>query len=136
MHRWALALMLGGAVPAAAADLTGTWVAIKAEQNGAAAADLVGHRLAFEGQDFTIKSRDGNLVFSGSYAVDPAVKPPRIDFQVKAPQGVAWEGIYRLDGNRLVIVDDAPDPTRSRPTGFAAAAGSGYVMVEFERASP
>jgi hypothetical protein len=39
--------------------LQGTWTAIKAERDGKAADDLVGHRLSFTGKSFQIQSKDG-----------------------------------------------------------------------------
>ena len=46
---------------------------------------------------------------------------------------MTWAGIWQVDGGTLTIVDNALDPSRPRPSDFAAPAGSGYVMVVFER---
>ena len=50
-------LVLASALPAKAAETTlqGTWIASKAEQDGKAADDLVGHRLSFMGNRFEIR---------------------------------------------------------------------------------
>lgn len=127
------------AAPAAAADapaaLTGSWTAIEAQRDGAAAPELVGHRLVLEGQAFRILAADGKPLYAGRYAVDATALPARIDFVQEAgeAEGQTWEGIWRLESERLTIVDDAPDPTKGRPADFAAAKGSGYVMLVFRR---
>ena len=59
----ATGLVLAGAGPAAAqAALQGSWTATKAERDGKAAADVVGHRLTFTGDRFEIRSKDGRTV--------------------------------------------------------------------------
>lgn len=127
------------AAPAAAADvpaaLTGSWTAIEAQRDGAEASELVGHRLEFEDQAFRILGADGKLLYAGRYAVDATALPARIDFVQEAggAKGQTWEGIWRLEDERLTIVDDAPDPAKGRPVDFAAGEGSGHVMVVFRR---
>jgi uncharacterized protein (TIGR03067 family) len=134
----ALAVLL--AAPAATAQdvaaLAGVWTAVAAERDGGPAADVVGHVLSFEGDAFAIVGRDGALLYGGTFAVDAAASPPTIDFvNVEGEAaGQTWEGIWRLDGATLTIADDAPDPARARPATFAAPAGSGVVLVTFERA--
>lgn len=120
---------------AASRALVGTWTAKSAEQDGAPAAALAGHRLLLDGDAYAITAPDGKLLYSGTYKVDSSVQPPRIDFVGTAVRGAdaSWEGIYQLQGNRLTIVDDAPDPAKGRPTALAAPSGSGYVLVVFER---
>jgi uncharacterized protein (TIGR03067 family) len=128
------------AVPALAdtkpqAALAGMWTAVTAEQDGKPAPALVGHQLVFAGDEFTIFSPDKKVLYAGTYTLDPTADPARIDFLGKAAgdKGKVWRGIYRLDGDTLTTVDDAPDPTKGRPTAFAAALGSGHVLIEFRR---
>ena len=134
---FALGLSLGlaaGARAADPADLQGTWRAVAAERDGAPAPDVVGHELAFAGDRFRI-TRDGRLLYGGTWAADPAARPARIDFrQDEGPElRGAWRGIYRVEGGRLETVDNAPDVGRPRPERFAAGPGSGYVLIRFER---
>jgi uncharacterized protein (TIGR03067 family) len=84
MHRLTSAmcwLILGTglvlAQPAAQAQkqLEGTWIATKAERDGKAADDVVGHRLSFTGNRFQIQSKDGKPLYSGTVRVDPSAKP-------------------------------------------------------------
>lgn len=137
MHGLILAAVL--AAPAAAADapaaLTGSWTAVEAQRDGAEAPELIGHRLVLEAQAFRILAADGKPLYAGRYAVDAAARPARIDFVQEAGEakGQTWEGIWRIDGERLTIVDDAPDPAKARPTDFGTEKGSGYVMVVFRR---
>ena len=131
-----LALSLTSPAAAAGPDaLAGAWTATSAERDGAAADELIGHRLEFTGDDFRITDKNGQLLFAGTYTVDDSTEPARIDFRHDRGQaaGATWEGIYRLDGDTLTIVDDAPDTAKSRPAGFTADAGSGHVLLVFAR---
>jgi uncharacterized protein (TIGR03067 family) len=147
MHRmiWAMCgLLLGtGLVPAfalhaedAQKKLQGTWAATKAERDGKAADDVVGHRLSFTGNRFQIRSRDGKTLYEGTFRVDAKTKPATIDFEhTKGDlKGKSWKGIYALDGDTLTVCDNAPDLDKGRPTAFEAKTGSGHVLVTFERA--
>ena len=133
-------LVLACARPAEAAqkNLQGTWTAIRAERDGKAANDVVGHRLSFSGNRFQIHSKDVKPLYTGTVRVDPSAKPPAIDFEHTEGvlQGKAWKGIYALDGNTLTICDNAPNLDMSRPAAFEAKSGSGYVLIAFKRAKP
>jgi uncharacterized protein (TIGR03067 family) len=117
-----------------APGLDGTWRAVSAERNGVAAPDLVGHQLIFGANRFRI-TRDGRLLFGGTFSVNGAAQPATIDFtQDEGPtMRGTWQGIYRVQDGRLEIVDNAADMTKSRPTQFSTSPGSGYVLVRFAR---
>jgi uncharacterized protein (TIGR03067 family) len=121
-----------------AQQLQGTWIATKAERNGKAADDVVGHRLSFTGNRFQIQSKDGKPLYAGTVRVDPTAKPAAIDFEHTegVVKGKAWKGIYGLDGDTLTICDNAPNLDERRPTAFEAKSGSGYVLITFKGASP
>ena len=133
----ATGLVLAGALPAKAAETTlqGTWIATKAEQDGKAADDLVGHRLSFMGNRFEIRSKDDRPLYAGTVQMNPKAKPATIDFQQK--KGVlnrkAWKGIYAVDGDTLTTCDNAPNLKKGRPAAFEAKSGSGYVLITFKR---
>ena len=144
---WALCgLILGtGLVPAfaqpaeeAQKKLQGTWTATKAERDGKAADDVVGHRLSFTGNRFRIQSRDGKPLYAGTVRVDPGAKPAAIDFEHTegALKGTAWKGIYALDGDTLTTCDNGPNPDKGRPTAFEAKTGSGHILITFKREKP
>ena len=61
--------------------LQGTWTATKAERDGQAADDVVGHRLSFTGNRFQIQSKDGKPLYAGTIRVDPSATPAAIDFE-------------------------------------------------------
>ena len=118
--------------------LQGTWTATKAERDGNAADDVVGHRLSFTGNRFQVRSRDGKPLYEGTFRVDPRAKPAGIDFEHTggALKGKAWKGIYALDGDTLTTCDNAPNLDRGRPAAFQAKAGSGHILITFKRAKP
>ncbi len=130
-------LALFAAVAAAADEpaMSGIWTATEAEREGAAAPDLIGHVLSFDGDAFRIDGADGAALYSGAWSADPAASPPAIDFTHDAglAEGAVWQGIYRLEGDALTIADDAADPSRRRPAAFVAPAGSGVVLIVFRR---
>ena len=118
--------------------LQGTWTATKAERDGKAADDVVGHRLSFTGKRFQIQSKDSKPLYAGIVRVDPSAKLAAIDFEHTegAPKGKVWKGIYTLDGDTLTICDNAANLDKGRPTAFEAKSGSGYVLITFKRAKP
>jgi uncharacterized protein (TIGR03067 family) len=146
MHRlffamcWLAGLSLALAPPGEAAqpNLQGAWIATKAESEGKAADDVVGHRLVIAGNGFQILPGNGKLLYGGSVRMDPSTKPAAIDFTHNEGvlKGKAWKGIYALDGDTLTICDNAPNMKKSRPTAFQANRGSGYVLITFKRAKP
>jgi uncharacterized protein (TIGR03067 family) len=119
-------------------ELQGTWTATKAVRNGKPAEDVIGNRLTFTANHFEIWSKDGRLLYGGTFQVDPNTKPAAIDFDHTegALKGKAWKGIYAVDGDMLKTCDNAPDLDNGRPNAFEAKAGSGYVLITFKRAKP
>ena len=114
--------------------LDGSWTATAARRQGVPAPDLVGHRLTLAAGRFRIE-HDGRMLFGGSYVVDPSGKIPRITLHQEAGATLrgTWLGIWRLDGERLTICDNAGDMTKPAPADFAACEGAGYVVLEFRR---
>jgi uncharacterized protein (TIGR03067 family) len=135
---FATGLVFGAAQPAAQGALEGNWTATKAERDGKAADDVVGHRLAFAGSRFQIQSKDGKLIYAGTFSVQANAKPAAIDFvQTEGiAKGQTWKGIFALSGDTLTIIDNAVNPDRDRPQAFATTSGSGYVLITFQRAKP
>jgi uncharacterized protein (TIGR03067 family) len=144
---WAMCWLIlsTGLVPAfahpaeeAQKKLQGTWTATKAERDGKAADDVVGHRLSFTGNRFQLRSKDGKLLYEGTFRVDPSAKPAAIDFEHTegALKGKAWKGIYALDGDTLTTCDNAPNLGKGRPAALEAKRGSGYVLITFKREKP
>ncbi|HEY8504491.1 MAG TPA: TIGR03067 domain-containing protein [Gemmataceae bacterium] len=133
-----LAPALGQPAEEARKHLEGTWVATAAQRDGKAADDVIGHRLSFTGDRFRIQSKDGKLLYEGTFRADPGARPAAIDFRHGQGElkGKEWKGIYALDGDTLRTCDNAPDPAKDRPAAFEAKPGSGYVLITFRRAKP
>jgi uncharacterized protein (TIGR03067 family) len=133
-------LVLACALPAKATETTlqGTWIATKAEQDGKAADELVGHRLSFMGNRFEIRSKDDKPLYAGVVQINQSAKPATIDFQQKegALNGKLWKAIYVVDGDTLTTCDNAPNLKKGRPAAFEAKSGSEYVLITFKRAKP
>jgi uncharacterized protein (TIGR03067 family) len=110
--------------------LQGTWTATKAERDGQAVDDVVGHRLSFTGNRFQILSKDGKPLYAGTVRVNPSAKPEAIDFEhtEDALKGKTWKGIYVLDSDTLTIW--------GRPVSIGTKSGSGYELITFKRAAP
>jgi len=131
-------LVLACAQPVGAqGNLEGTSTATKAEREGKAADDIIGHRLSLVGDRFQIRSKDAKSVYAGSFRVDVSAKPAAIDFEHTEGglRGKAWKGIYALDGDTLIICDNAEDLDKPRPSAFEAKSGSGYILITFKRGS-
>src|SRR5262249_40332635 len=129
----ALALLVGQAPPEdqavrEAKALQGQWRIVAAELNGqkpdlsrepTSRITIAGDHLSAGEQCFTFK-------------LDVAADPRLIDFTpLNGPdQGKVLEGIYRLRGDALTVCFFWGNGIRSRPTAFAAAAGSGCALFE------
>jgi uncharacterized protein (TIGR03067 family) len=133
----ALTLTLGaaGCATDAAPPLDGDWAGVQVLRADKPDAVLSGHIIRFEGDRFTI-TRNGKRLFGGRYAIDPAAAPPEIDFHQTASKDLkgTWRGIYRLDGDRLTICDNAYGMAKPRPKSFEDCAAPGYVLFRFTRA--
>jgi uncharacterized protein (TIGR03067 family) len=134
------ALVPASARPAEQAQkqLQGTWTTTRAQRGGQAAEDVLGHLLSVTGNRFQIRSRDGKLLYAGTFRLDPGTKPATFDFEHTegALKGKEWKGIYALDGDTLTTCDNGPDPDKARPTAFEAGPGSGYILITFRRVDP
>ena len=144
---WAMCCSVFGTVPVSAfakppeeahMQLYGTWTAVKAERDGKAADDVVGHQLSFASDRFQIRSKNGEPLYGGTFRLDPSTTPAAMDFEHTdgASKGKAWKGIYAMRGEMLDICDDAPNPKRGRPATCEAKTGSGSICITFTRATP
>ena len=103
----AATLMTSGA--RAESPLQGTWLAESAKEAGVDMPEIIGHRLSFDGDRFRI-TKDGKLLYGGTFTVDPSANPSSIMFDQNETQSLAgvWRGIYALTGDTLTICDNAP----------------------------
>jgi uncharacterized protein (TIGR03067 family) len=118
----------------AQSDLEGAWTATAAERDGAAAPELVGNRIEFMGDRFSI-AKAGAVLIAGRVTVAPQAVPAAIDFAIEegAAKGQIWLGIFKIENETLTICDNAPDAKAKRPSSFAAPKGSGHVCLQFRR---
>ncbi len=134
----ALVLIVAGTTGAISRNdrqrLQGSWIAVAAERDGRAANDLLGHRLVVDGDSFAIHEQ-GQMIYQGTVAIDPAPEPHAIDFK-HGPgilNGKIWRGIYKFKGDTLSICDNASNLSRPRPAQFDTRLGSGFVSLIFKQ---
>jgi uncharacterized protein (TIGR03067 family) len=120
--------------------LHGDWLGTAGWENGKPKDAIIGHVLAFTDKDFTVKDKDGKLIYAGIYTVDEAKTPATIDFvhTEGLAKGKTWLGIWKTGGKKtdpteLLICDNAADTAKARPKDFQTPTGSGHTMVEFKR---
>ena len=118
--------------------IEGTWLAISLEVNGnAVGADDVKKITTENGRDgeWTLLV-EGKDVSEGTSTIDPPVTPKTIDFKTTKGNnsGQTSFGIYEISGKirKLCIAEQG----RPRPADFSATAGSGRMLVVFERVDP
>ena len=113
----------------------GTWRAVSIEVNGTVVgADDVRKVTTVNGREgeWTLLV-DGQKMAEGTSTIDPTVTPKTIDFKTTKGNDAGREtfGIYEIVGNTRKIC--YAEPGRQRPADFSAPAGSGRVLVVFER---
>lgn len=118
--------------------IEGEWRAVSIEANGnTVGADDVRKVTVENGRDgeWTLLV-DGKEMAEGTSTIDPTVTPKTIDFKVTKGNdaGRVTYGIYELAGKTRKIC--YAEPGRPRPADFSAPAGSGRIMVVFERVEP
>jgi uncharacterized protein (TIGR03067 family) len=114
---------------------TGTWQVVSLEVNGNKSSDEDARKITVENQaDGTwIIKVDDKEVSRGTSTIDPTKKPKTIDFVPATgdSQGRTHLGIYELTEKTRKLCFAEPD--KERPTEFSAQAGTGHVLVTFER---
>jgi uncharacterized protein (TIGR03067 family) len=123
------------AINADRALLAGEWRVVSVEANGNKNADLGLGRVTIvnrlDGTWSLLSS--GNVIAEGTSTIDPTFTPKTIDFKTTKGNnaGQTAFGIYEMSGKirKLCIAEQG----RPRPADFSAAAGSGRMLVVFER---
>lgn len=112
----------------------GVWAVTSFVREGKETPPEVAHSIVrvVEG-DHVVWKRDGKPFAGTTVTLDPAKAPHTIDVVPDGgrARGKVVLGIYRLDGDTLVIV--MADPGKPRPTEFKAPAGSGLTLMSFKR---
>ena len=87
--------------------LDGSWVVTAAEREQLAYPDIVGAKVTFQGDKFTIERTEGRSKWFGQLKAD--AKSGAIDMLMQADtavfplKGEKWEGLYRFNGDVLEI---------------------------------
>ena len=110
------------------ARLQGTWVVTYNEAKGIALPEMAGNLFIFEGDRFRL----GTDRLSERFAVDESTSPKRIDFDDGHSPMI--RGIYRLDGDELIICGN--DPGDPRPTEFKTSIFRTAVLTKLQRGQP
>ncbi|HEV3255507.1 MAG TPA: sigma-70 family RNA polymerase sigma factor [Gemmataceae bacterium] len=107
--------------------LQGTWRVSRAEADGRVLPppDM---RLIFAGDQCTLTSNIG-MNFAAQCQLDSNRTPREITLRLA--QGVAYPGIYRLEGDSLKLCLNHGGP--KRPTEFTTQAGDGFILYVLER---
>jgi len=118
-------------------NFTGTWKFVSLEVEGMKVGEeaVKESRLIIKGNEFTMKSPEGN--YKGTYKVDVSKKPKQIDvaFTDGPEKGKTSLGIYELDGDTYKVCISLAE-NKDRPTEFASKPGSGHVLEVLKREKP
>jgi uncharacterized protein (TIGR03067 family) len=135
LHRMFVACAIALVVPALQAQedvapLQGRWVVTAGEHNGKPMDSIVGGVMTVAGNGFEIRTASGN-VLKGTLRLDTSRRPLHMDM-IHA-DGVEWEAIYEVTGNRLrlnYVEKGGKDP---RPTAFTTSATTEESIVVLRR---
>jgi uncharacterized protein (TIGR03067 family) len=113
--------------------LQGTWVVVEAERDGAALDRIKGNKLIVKDHQFTVVTKTAEL--KGDLTLSPGKTPKAIDFQHQegALRDKKWEGIYKLDGDKLTLCYAEADSGKDRPDKFETYDGSNRLLIVVER---
>jgi uncharacterized protein (TIGR03067 family) len=116
--------------------LQGTWVVVEAERDGAPLDRIKGNKLVVKDNQFTVVTPSAEL--KGDLKLDPDKAPKAIDFyhQEGLLRDKKWEGIYKLDGDKLTLCYAEADSGKDRPDEFTAQEGSNRLLIVVERKKP
>jgi uncharacterized protein (TIGR03067 family) len=114
-------------------SITGTWAPVSLEMAGEK------RDAASEPGALPATFKDGKVLLNDeeifSYKLDASTDPKIIDLtKLKDPEkDQVLEGIYKFDGEMLVICLWTGQGTKARPSEFATKAGDNFVLVTLKR---
>jgi uncharacterized protein (TIGR03067 family) len=127
----------GGPAAADASQFQGTWTITSLTVDGREVEDtrIKGSRLVVKGRGYTVTL--GEQVLKVTFKLDPAKTPKALDLTYwdEATEGRRFQGIYKLEGDTVTMCRPTR-PEGERPTGFAAPADSGLVLIVLRRERP
>ncbi len=95
--------------------------------------------LKFEGNEFRLLLADGKTTSGiASFQLNTAKSPHNIDLTLsQGPEShELWLGIYRLDGDELILCLPKCEPYDQRPRYFTAEKGSNQEIIKLKRSKP
>jgi uncharacterized protein (TIGR03067 family) len=143
-----VSLAAGAGLPAAAggaddeavkkelAALAGTWKPTSAETDGRKLSDeeLKDVTVTYDAAGKFSVRRGGEVLYAGTFKIDPAKKPKAIDYTQTSEggnQGMTVLGIYEVQGDTLRVCTTPPG--QGRPPEFSAKPGSGHFLRSYKR---
>jgi len=128
---------LAGPADLDARALQGTWRPTALEHDGSVATEdrLARCRLVLAEQHLT--TREGErLLQTATFHLMPSADPPAIDLTATSgpDRGKVHRGIYKVDGDTLVLCLGGPG--QERPREFRSPAGSGHALIILKRVKP
>ena len=129
--------------------LQGTWKVIETRVDGETypTDEKTDHRLVIEGDKFRLTSMPkeppklglyGGMTFIATFKLNTKTSPRNIDLEMsKDPEAhEVCLGIYKLDGDDLMICLPYLKPCERRPTEFKAEKGPDQQLYKLRRAKP
>ena len=116
------------AAEAERAKFEGVWTHLGIGINGKQATASIAAEFVYKfvGKEYS-NVRGSRTISHGTFSLDPTKTPPAIDFAESS--GVAVYGIYRFEGDRLIICQRELE----RPTEFESLEGQSRCLVVLER---
>ncbi|MFL5340031.1 MAG: family 16 glycoside hydrolase [Gemmataceae bacterium] len=119
--------------------LRGAWRAVSVERTGKALTpeEVRSLRFDFAGNTLTSNHMEKGPAQRMVFTLDPTKSPKQITLKPAADSTFVIEGIYRFDGDRLVVCMAMFDIPKSRPPTFALdPADPARALMTFERVPP
>src|SRR5262245_992605 len=115
--------------------LQGAWIVGEAERDGEPI-DIQGNKMLVNDILFTIFTKSAEL--EGDLVLDAAKSPKRIDWQHQKGmlRDKKWEGIYKLEGDKLTLCYTEADTGKARPDAFVTQKDTNRLLIVLERKKP
>ena len=114
--------------------IQGKWKIESSKRDGEDSQGRVGDTDIFDGDKLTIESKGISQPIEAKFKLDSAKKPAEIDVVIKVKDGgLAWSGIYKLEGDTLTICWAQNSRDEKRPSDFNCKKGDGRVLFVYKK---